>query len=248
MASEKRASKRPKRSVNWAGLAWLAAGLNIAMGFFFSPATGLQSVQVKGASADQIVQIEKRLSYWRTVPWIRQSRESMVTALLADNRLAGVRVVTNVFGRGRVEVYNRVPVGRVMTENKEKKSAVYLDRSGALYRDGWLEEFRGSTLKLPPESMRADLGIAGEWPLGAVAEASAWGTRSLGERAFEVEMDSRSVISLKVVDGPLIIFGTSESFGEKLQFLDRLLRSENDRIWRTKVINVSAPSRPVFSE
>lgn len=251
----KRVASKPKRSrrpLNWVGFLWILAIVNLGLGLGFSSATGLKSVSVSGATPGEIKAIEKRLQPWATIPWTRQSMESMETAVLADNRLASATVTTNIFGRGSVSVVPRKPVARINPLKGEKDEAVpddaiYLDSEGVLYRDYWASEFAGPDLEVPEAAKSIQLAVIPGWPLLAVANVAVKSHSFLGELPYKVVLDERSVISLQLVDGPLIILGTESDLNEKFSVLERAFRDEKDKVLKYKLINVSAYERPVFS-
>lgn len=255
MPSKKPARKRtrsPRKSVGLGlgGFLWILALANLAAGLGLSPATGLKTVTVKGANADESRLIQKRLQIWASVPWIRQSQSAMETSILADNRLAEAKVTTNIFGRGTAVVVPRVPVARIAADLGTKKEppdfATYLDSRGTLYQDYWAEGFKGPDLELPAASRAMQLTVVPAWPLVSVANAAAKSQTFLGELPFKVVLDERSVLSLQVVDGPQIILGTDSDLDEKFDVLERAFREEKDKVLRYKSINVSAPDRPVY--
>lgn len=250
--ARRRKSTRRKVSIGWAASLWILAILNLGVGLGFSTATGLKSVTVQGATAGEVKAIEKRLQPWAKIPWIRHSQEAMETAVLADNRLAKATVTSNVFGRGAVVVTARVPVARInpLKGEKDEKvpdSAIYLDDAGVLYRDYWAAEFAGPDLEVPAAAQGIQLGVIPGWSLLAVSKVAVKSRSFLGELPYKLVLDERSVISLELVDGPLIVLGTESDLNEKFAVLERAFRDEKDKVLGYKLINVSAYERPVFS-
>ncbi len=239
--------------MGWSGWLWSLALVNLVVGIFFSSSTGLHHVEVNGANnAAELKDVKKRLEPWSMVPWVRQSRPAMETAVLADNRLAGATIKSNIFGRGELSLIHREPVARIdPPANSDPKkvvdSAIYLDSSGVLYRDSRLIEFVGPSLEVPDAARLPQMSIIQTWPLNAVAKVSVKGQGLLQELQFKVVLDERSVISLEVVDGPHIILGPESDLDEKFAVLDRAFKTEKDKVLGYKLINVSAPDRPVFS-
>lgn len=260
MASKSRSKARPKRrvaprkspiKVSLGVVLWGLALVNLAIGLGLSEATALRSVTVKGVGADEIKGIEKRLAPWAKIPWSRQNVATMETAILGDNRLASAQVTTNIFGRGEVSVVRRNPVGRLETKIEEGSvptSGYYLDESGFVFRDGWAEQFAGASVRLPDGAKNLHLAVMPIWPMRAVGVVCAKSQVLWPEQALTVVLDERSVLSLELVNGPRIILGTESDLDEKFLVLERAFRDEMEKMKRTKVINVSAPDRPVFSE
>jgi hypothetical protein len=245
--------KRSTRSMGLGNFLWILAVTNLSAGLIFSSVTGLHHATVKGATSEvELKAIKKRLEPWATTPWFRQSRSAMATAVLADNRVASVVLTTNIFGRGEVTIVHREPVARIAPPgsddpNKVVDSAIYLDSSGVLYRDAFTADFMGPELVVPEAARVPQLSLIQTWPLNAVAKVSVKGQGLLQELQFKVVLDERSVISLEVVDGPQIILGPESDLDEKFTVLDRAFKSEKDKIMGYKLINVSAPDRPVYS-
>ncbi|MFM9872684.1 MAG: cell division protein FtsQ/DivIB [Fimbriimonadaceae bacterium] len=254
--AKRRAAPRKKGSgftMGWANFLWVLAMVNLIAGLIFSPVTGLHHVSVKGAdSAVELKAIKKRLEPWATEPWIRQSRSAMATAVLADNRLSRVTISSNVFGRGELTLVHREPVAKIeppASDDPEKvaDSAIYLDSTGVLYRDSNSIVFQGPVLVVPDGARVPQMSVIQTWPLNAVAKVSVKGQGLLQELQFKVVLDERSVISLEVADGPQIILGPESDLDEKFSVLSRAFASDKDKIMGYKLINVSAPDRPVFS-
>jgi|GEM_PF-3453879 len=245
--------KKSGLGLGWVGFLWIVAVVNLGIGVFFSSVSGLHHVTVKGLRSDaELKDVKKRLAPWADTPWIRQSRPAMETAVLADNRLAGATIKSNIFGRGELTVVHRKPVARIESPvsadpKKVVDSAIYLDSSGVLYRDSAAIEFVGPNLVVPEAARVPQMSIVQTWPLNAVAEVSVKGQGLLQELQFKVVLDERSVISLQVVDGPQIILGPESDLDDKFAILDRAFKSEKDKVMGYKLINVSAPDRPVFS-
>lgn len=256
MPSKKPTRKRVARAkkstqFGWSGILWFLVVVNLAAGFCLSPATGLKSVSVKGASPEQSLLIEKRLQPWSTILWVWQSRAAMETAILADNRLESAKATSNLFGRGQVVVERRKPVARVNDRDAQSGQsstgfAIYLDRRGTLYRDEATISFKGPGLTLPAGAKAPQLTVVPSWPLTSVANVAVKSQAFLGELPFKVVLDERSVLSLQVVDGPQIVLGTESDLDEKFDVLERAFREEKDKVLRYKSINVSAPDRPVY--
>ncbi|MBX3115348.1 MAG: hypothetical protein KF836_12350 [Fimbriimonadaceae bacterium] len=225
--------------------------MNIGLGVGFSSVTGLRSVEVTGANANQIPDIEKRLQVFRTVPWVQQSRASMATAILADNRIESASVVSNIFGRGKVTVTNRVPVAKVFREVKEGQAPpnweTYLDKNGVLYRGNSSEQVMPQ-LKLPKTANQVNLAIGAAWPLPSVAKVVTRVSSVLPELPSTLVLDDQSVLSLDVAAGPKIILGTDDDLDRKFEVLERAFRDDADRMKRVKVVNVSAPDRPTYTD
>lgn len=261
MASRNRSKSQKARStgrkrksgptLSVSGFLWILAIVSLGSGLGFSQATGLRSVKVVGGTADQVQGIEKRLQPWAKIPWVRQNRFAMETAVLADNRLASAEVVSNIFGRGDVTVVARTPVGRIVPDVKEGEvpiSGIYLDETGFLYRDGWSESFSGVGIQVPSGVRELHLGVAPVWSTSSLAEICGKSRDLWSEAGLTVVLDERSVLSLVMADGPRIILGTEIYLDQKFLVLERAFRDENAKMMRTKLINVSAPDRPVFTD
>jgi len=206
---------------------------------------------VTGANSSQVPEIEKRLQVFRMVPWVQQSRASMATAILADNRIESASVVSNIFGRGKVVVTNRVPVAKVFREIKEGQTPpnweTYLDKSGVLYRGNSSEEVVPQ-LKLPTSTSQVNLAIGAAWPLPSVAKVVTRVSTVLSELPSTLVLDDQSVLSLEITAGPKIILGTDDDLDRKFEVLQRAFRDDADRMKRVKVVNVSAPDRPTYTD
>lgn len=249
-----RAKRKSKITIGWNGFLWILALLNLAAGLIFSPVTGLHHASVRGVESDaELKALEKRLEPWATTPWIRQSRPAMSTAILADNRIASATVTSNIFGRGEIILVHRYPVAQIVPSSssdpkKVPDSAIYLDSTGVLFRDSLSNGFSGPELVVPDAARLPQIGLVRTWPLNTVAIASVKGQGLLQELQFKVVLDERSVLSLQVVDGPQIILGPESDLDEKFAVLERVFKSEKDKIMAYKLINVSAPDRPVYSQ
>lgn len=250
-ATPKRKKRVVRRKWNVVAILWLLALVNIGLGIGLSPVTGLRSVGVTGAEAEQIPNIQKRLQVFRSVPWVLQSRPAMATAILADNRIASATVSSNIFGRGQVVVTNRVPVAKVQRELKPEQPApaweTYLDKHGVLFGGNTLEQTLPQ-LKLPANSNQLNLTIGSVWPLPSVAQAVTRVSNVLPELPSTLVLDDQSVLSLQVTAGPKIILGTDDDLDRKFQVLERAFRDDPDRMKRVKVVNVSAPDRPTYTD
>lgn len=250
-APVKRKRRRVRRNWNAKGILWILVIVNIGLGIGLSSVTGLRSVEVSGANSNQIPDIEKRLQVFRLVPWVQQSRAAMATAILADNRIASASVVSNIFGRGKVVVTNRVPVAKVFREIKEGQTQpnweTYLDSNGVLYRGDSSEEVMPQ-LKLPLSTNQVNLSIGAAWPLPSVAKVVTRVSTVLSELPSTLVLDDQSVLSLEVAAGPKIILGTDDDLDRKFEVLERAFRDDADRMKRVKVVNVSAPDRPTYTD
>ncbi len=204
----------------------------------FSPVTGLRVVEVEGGEPE-VYRIKAALAPFRQTPWVRQNRARMADAILRDPRLERASIKTNVFGRAYVQIEPRNPVAAIPTRG------VLLSSTGVLYP---AEEIEGlPAIQLPPGSHDVQLTLTGAWPLKSMAQVAVKGREFLGELPFSLVLDERSVISLQVSDGLQIVLGTDSQLDHKFAVLERARGDNPEQFRRTKVINVSAPDRPVFS-
>lgn len=241
--SKKQASARKRRKPRPRGPrgnGWLIAAvlMSIIVGFALSPLTGLRSVSVAGGDPAQF-KIRAALEPYKQVSWLRQNRGQMVDSILADFRLDRASIHTNIAGQAWVKIEPRRPVAAIPEEG------LLLSSTGVLYADEVEEKL--PILRLTSASPSIQLTLVGSLPLKSLARVAAEGSNFYGELPFSLVLDGRSVISLQVTEGPEIVLGTDAQLDQKFEVLERARANDPEQFKRAKVINVSAPDRPVIS-
>jgi cell division septal protein FtsQ len=101
-------------------------------GIFYSPLTSLNKVIVVGARPAHVNAIEAILSdkvNVKNIPWARMNPRWVETQVQRIQAVDHADYSQNIFGRGRLEVFYRVPIARIRAEEK-----IGMDANGVMFK------------------------------------------------------------------------------------------------------------------
>ncbi|MBL8087571.1 MAG: hypothetical protein JNM85_05810 [Chthonomonas sp.] len=135
--------------------------------------------------------------------------------------------------------------------NKRSVAVVDGDRNVVLCSDGSLvvradsdpEAIQFSATSL---AFRPSFTAMGTWPGKAAADLSAEICDNAAFGVTGLVQDEGGKVSLTTEGKATIILGTLDNFRDKVSALKRAVEVEPEILSRVKVLNVSAPSNPVF--
>lgn len=255
-------NRRRKSKLTLGAWLWMLAILNLVLGMFLSPLTAPRRLSATDVDPLDLPAMSQAVQYSKDIPWARLNTADMASRLRVADRIERVDLTANIFGRVAAKVVYRLPVARL-----SESSDMFLDSRGDVYRDPRYARVEGSDQEtpeneppaqvdpmadLPDLTIPADLlqpsgAILATWEPGAVVEMIELTRSKAPQLDYSVEVDSQSVLSLRVKDGPVVVLGSSSDLALKLDALSRIIANEEDKFKRAKVIQLTAPDRPTYS-
>lgn len=255
--------RRRKSKLTLGAWLWMLALLNLGLGMFLSPLTAPRRVSAQDVDPLDVPAMKQAAQYSKSIPWARLNTADLASRLRVADRIERVDLTANVFGRVSAKVIYRVPVARL-----SETIDLFLDARGDLYRDPRYPRLAAVTeesseeseapaqvdpqadlpdVLVPAESLSPSGAILGTWEPGAVVEVIELTRSKAPQLDYSVEVDSQSVLSLRVKDGPVVVLGSSSDLALKMEALSRIIANEEDKFKRAKVIQLTAPDRPTYS-
>jgi cell division septal protein FtsQ len=180
-------------------------------GIFYSPLTSLSKVIVVGARSAHVNAIEAVLSDTtnvKNIPWARMNTRWVETQVQRIQAVDHADYSQNVFGRGRLEVFYRVPIARIRAEEK-----IGMDANGVMFKTDELPldlplVVRSDTAKDLPVS------IMSGFPSRKVAELALIARRMEPAEKLTISFDRAGFLRLNIGSG-IVILGSSVSRAQR---------------------------------
>ncbi len=237
----RRRSRRKRVSVMaWSVLGWICLAGTFFACLLLSPLTSLRTVRAVGFLPEDKAGLERVVQPLSKIPWLKLDREQMRTAILRNQDFESVQVEANVFGRGLVKVTRRKPVAIINSSAK-----ILLSDRGEIYRTSQALPIAGK-ITLPANALGVGGTLMGSWDSGKIAELCADLRDKVPNLPWNVEVDPRSVITLRAEGAPTIILGGSDDLDKKIARLVDIFNKKPDLIRTAKEINLTAPDEPVY--
>lgn len=231
-------NSRRKNRWNWkhwlyASLALLVAAALFIGIVFFSPLLATRTIKVEGASLLDEATIQQQLKQLEGVP-MTQITESEVASLIGnENVLYGVTLQANPPHELVVQLRERVPVAVVDNEG----TFVLVDNEGVQLGTAPSVEAAGVPL------VSGGLDILGSGAFQTVTTVLAALPTSILSQVSEAKADSASTITLEMVDGTKVVWGTPDESELKAKVLVQLMTSVGAET-AVETYDVSSPLVP----
>lgn len=206
--------QRWKGWVYGAGVLVLAAAVFVGV-VFFSPLLATRTITVQGASLLDSSYVQEQLAPLEGVPMTRVT-EAQVAELIGNEQvLYGVSIEANPPHELVVKLHERVPVAAV----EEGESYVLVDNEGtqlgtsASLEDAGVPLVAGGTEILGTAEFSTVTGVLAALPTSILSQVS------------EAKADSASTITLEMLDGIQVVWGTPSESELKAKVLARLMES-----------------------
>jgi hypothetical protein len=174
-------------------------------------------------------------------PWIRINRFEVESEILELSHIRRATFEPNLFGRATVTVEYRQPVAKIAGDQ-----GLYVDSAGDVYVDPVGADV--PEVKVPADTMTLSGCLTGSWPRSGVVTTVKEMRSSLPQLDYSLELDPKSVLSLRVVDGPQVILGSASQLEEKIKKLADLYSNEGVSFKKSTVLNLIAPERPTIKD
>lgn len=231
---------RPKRRAagswkKWAyGVGTLVLATLIFVGVvFFSPLLATRTITVEGASLLDEATVQQQLSQLQGVPMTRISESEVASLIGNENVLYGVTLQANPPHELVVQLHERVPVAVVENEG----SFVLVDNEGVQLGAAASVEDAGVPL------VAGGLDILGSAAFSTVTGVLAALPTSILSQVSEAKADSASTITLEMIDGTQVVWGTPEDSDLKAKVLVQLMDSVGSQ-QAVETYDVSSPLVP----
>jgi hypothetical protein len=234
--------RRRKRALKWGPVLFVLLLGNVAAGLWLSPITAATSVAVIGADARDQAAIDQALQSLKKVPYLRAKPREVESQLQSSlGRLSRAELSSNIFGRGRLEVFYQEPVGQL-----EERPAIKLSKQGDLYADD--RPFEGlPTVRLPKEALQPNLTMGSTVELTLVSQLCQRVNDSDLGANIVVLVDSKGRLCLNIGGGGLVVLGSSEKLDEKFKRLEAYVEENPEGLKQIKELNLTAPEHPTFT-
>lgn len=229
--------KRAAKPVNWAAWLWVIAFANVVGGLLISPITAPVKISLRGVRVADRGHIESVLEPYLQTPWLRLDKTLIESEL---GRLDHVRSATfepNVFGRATITYIYREPVAKLAIERP-----AYLDRDGEVYLDPQGKAV--PVVRVQDDYLDVSGAVIGQWPRAGVVQSVELMEKNLPQLDYSLELDAKSVLSLDVVDGPVVVLGSSRELDAKIKKLAEIYSEPNLDLTDRTTVNLMAPERP----
>lgn len=220
---------------NWAyGVGALALAALVFVGVvFFSPLLATRTITVEGASLLDEATVQQQLSQLQGVPMTRISESEVASIIGNENVLYGVSLQANPPHELVVQLHERVPVAVVENEG----SFVLVDNEGVQLGTAASVEDAGVPL------VAGGLEMVGSAAFSTVTGVLAALSTSILSQVSEAKADSASTITLEMVDGTQVVWGTPEESDLKAKVLVQLMDSVGTQR-AVETYDVSSPLVP----
>lgn len=235
-----RRKKKLKSPVDWRVPLWVALGVSLAAGMWFSPLTAPRKVRVVGLRDEDRGAVTQALQSVADTPWMRVNPHALEELVRRTPDISSAHYEGNVFGRGVLRVNYRRPAATVAGE----KPALLSDEG-----DIYLGRFKPdglATVELPPDGEGPWSLLTSPLPLRDTAKLALALKERFPDTLWTINIDARSVIILSPSKGPRVVLGTSERLDEKVEWIEKILKTRPDIVRSASVINLTAPDQPVF--
>lgn len=231
---------RPKRRAagSWKKWAYGAGALVLATLIFvgvvfFSPLLATRTIRVEGASLLDEATVQQQLSQLQGVPMTRISESEVASLIGNENVLYGVTLQANPPHELVVQLHERVPVAVV----ENGGGFVLVDNEGVQLGTAASVEDAGVPL------VDGGLDILGSAAFSTVTGVLAALPTSILSQVSEAKADSASTITLEMVDGTQVVWGTPEDSDLKAKVLVQLMDSVGSQ-QAVETYDVSSPLVP----
>lgn len=245
-------AKRPKvkRRIYYGRILWPLLIANLLVATFFSRATSIRHIQVRGVPEYDRKRVEQILAELDRVPYIRIHSRAIESEILREPSLRSAEFSANPFGYGRLTVSRRRAVAAVGDD-----MSLVMDKDGVIFdpRGGFDPEGADdpvSTLALtkltftdgPPPLL---LGIVGTWQAQDLAKLAV-SARTLGPAGHVgIQVDGRGVVCLNIGTGRVVL-GSCDNLDEKLRVLRDRLKANPSELTQVEELNLTRPDFPAI--
>lgn len=232
LRSKRRAAGSWKKWAYGAGALVLATLIFVGV-VFFSPLLATRTITVEGASLLDEATVQQQLSQLQGVPMTRISESEVASLIGNENVLYGVTLQANPPHELVVQLHERVPVAVV----ENGGSFVLVDNEGVQLGTAASVEDAGLPL------VAGGLDILGSAAFSTVTGVLAALPTSILSQVSEAKADSASTITLEMVDGTQVVWGTPEDSDLKAKVLVQLMDSVGSQ-QAVETYDVSSPLVP----
>ncbi|MDY6051418.1 MAG: cell division protein FtsQ/DivIB [Rothia sp. (in: high G+C Gram-positive bacteria)] len=221
-----------KKWVYGFGALVLAAAVFVGL-VFFSPLLATRTITVQGASLLDEEAVQQQLGQLEGVPMTRISESEVASLIGHEQVLYGVSLQAHPPHELVVQLHERVPVAVVQNEG----SFVLVDDEGVQLGTAASVEDAGVPL------VAGGLDILGSAAFNTVTGVLAALPGSILSQVSEAKADSASTITLEMVDGTRVVWGTPEESDLKAKVLVQLMDSVGSE-QAVETYDVSSPLVP----
>ncbi|HVT13428.1 MAG TPA: hypothetical protein VHE55_14270 [Fimbriimonadaceae bacterium] len=218
----------------------LALGIIVVFvtGILYSPLTSLSVTTVVGAHASDEGEIQGILSVLNGIPWIMVNPRWVETRVQRIEAVDHASYSQNIFGRGNLQIFYRVPVARI-----KANIPIGLDATGVMFKTDELSDALPVVLR--PDSAR-DLPItaASGFPSTSVADLAQKAQALAPQGKLTIWFNKEGALCLNMGTG-LVILGSCDDLDEKLHALKEILDDQPGLLAKLESLNLTEPTRPV---
>jgi hypothetical protein len=173
------------------------------------------------------------------VPWAQMNPRWVETQVQRIQAVDHADYSQNIFGRGRLEVFYRVPIARIRAEEK-----IGMDAQGVIFKTDDLSldlplVVRSQTAKDLPVSVMAG------FPSGSVADLAVMARKLAPSEKLAIWFDKAGFLCLNM-GTCRVTLGSSEDLDAKLRALKEILDERPGFLKEVKLLNLTEPSRPAY--
>ncbi|MBX3097222.1 MAG: hypothetical protein KF812_10200 [Fimbriimonadaceae bacterium] len=239
--AKKKPSRKPRRPIAWDRWLWAAATVNIIAGFFYSPVTTLRSVRVVGVAAEDHVAVEQALQGARDRSFAQLTDATIIGPLYNLERVETASISRNIFGRGVLTVQSPTVLATV-----DGHDNLFMTTTGDL-RSDLLSPENVPVIRLPADEFSETPALVSLTPIDVVAGLVQQTTERWPDQDWMVHVDNGGVLSLRKVNGPVVLFGVASKIDEKVGALDQILQTQPELADRAVRITLTEPSAPAIA-
>lgn len=236
-APARRKKKRVSRPVNWAAWLWVIAFANVIGGLLVSPITAPVKISLHDVRVSDRPHVEAVLEPFLQTPWLRLDKTAIESELGNLDHVRSATFEPNVFGRATVTFLYREPVSKLAVDRP-----AYIDGDGEVYIDPVGKSVPLVTVQ--DDYLDVSGSVIGQWPRAGVVQTVELMEKNLPQLDYSLELDAKSVLSLDVVDGPVVVLGSSRDLDAKIKKLAEIYAEPDLDLTDRATVNLMAPERP----
>ena len=232
--------KRKRTRLNPGPILVLAVIVVFVTGIVYSPLTSLSKVTVSGAKDMDRADIDSILGTLNRIPWVMMNPRWVESRVQRIEAVDHANYSQNIFGRGHLEVFYRVPVARVKSS---KSLTVGLDSSGVMFETDSVPDDL-PVVEPSKDARNLPVALAGSFPAGDIAALAVKARQLDPVDKLTIRFDNEGSLCLNMGTG-LVILGSSDDLDHKLQVLKDTLDRQPGLLAKLASINLTEPSQPV---
>ena len=231
--------RKARRRLRMRPVIWLLVWVNVLAAILAGRLTAMRQIGVYGAKPYDQARITGILARLRGMPRARLNAAQVESEVMQEPSVREAGLAANWFGQGTLSVRYRTPVAKLAGfEN------LAIDDGGVVYAAHGIPTGL-PVVRLPGGIPPTLVGLAGNCPLGRLAQLSVFGRKLAVREGVMIQVDAEGAICLNVGAGRVML-GSCDDLDHKLEVLVHRLRKNPDELSQIEELVLSNPDRPAI--